>query len=247
MKLHVNASSCTKLFIYLAVISATTFTSCKKESSDSDEAISEEEVTEVMSESVTPESNGVVAQVESSSQVSAIPFYISSLSCGVAKDSTIIHSGSKGDAYSWSSSLEINWLLSCSNGAPEKLDVTLSGSSEYEGPRLTSSHESSGSLTVSGLELSSTKYVVNETFVRTGSHVSKIKRMLSFTTQTTVNLTEILVDKLTKKIVSGAAAITVQGTNSLGKSFTYTGTFTFTGNSTGTLVLKNGHHFLFQW
>lgn len=244
MKIHVNAPSCKQLTTLLAIAGVTTFTSCQKESSGDEEAITTQEVADVMSESVTPESGGVVAQVESSSQISAIPFYLAA--CGVAKDSTVANAGTKG-LHEWSFSFNWHWLLTCSNGDPQKFQVTVSGNSDYNGPRLTSTHSSNGSLTIEGLQLASTKYAVNETFVRTGAHVSKVGRKLTFTTETAVNLADVMVDKLTKKIVSGIAELTVKGTNSAGKTFTYQGTLTFNGNSRATLVLKNGQSFLLQW
>jgi hypothetical protein len=104
--------------------------------------------------------------------------------------------------------------------------------------------EASATANASG---SDSSYIVNETFVRSGKFVSKLRRKLIFTRHTTMKAIRVVINHVTKKIVSGTIEFVIKGTNSAGSTFYYTGTFTFHGNSSGTLVLQNGQTFNFQW
>lgn len=93
----------------------------------------------------------------------------------------------------------------------------------------------------------STHCLFNETFTRTGTFVSSLERKLTYTRKATFRVANLLVERLTKTIVSGTMEIIVEGTNSAGETFYYTGNFTFESNSRGTLVLQNGQSFSVQW
>jgi hypothetical protein len=90
-------------------------------------------------------------------------------------------------------------------------------------------------------------FVVNKTFTRTGIFISQTGRRLTITREAIVKAIDVVIDKTTKKIISGSAELIVKGTNSAGRSFYYTGSLTFEGNGKGTLVLKNGQTFYLHW
>jgi hypothetical protein len=165
MNTHVNPRAL-KALIFPAIFSAMAFfTSCSKDT-QSDQAITSDEAAEVMSKSVTPESDGIVADIESSSSVTT-------------SDSSV--------------------------------------------------------------------WVVNRTFTRTGVFISQTGRRLTLTREAIIKAINVVVDRTTKKIISGTAELIVKGTNSAGRSFYYTGTLTFKGNGNGTLVLNSGQTFYLHW
>ncbi len=157
MKTHVIAPSCKQLFYFLLIFAVTAFTSCKKESTSEDPAITSEEAAEIMTESVTQQNDGIVTEIQSDATVSA-------------SDSSYC--------------------------------------------------------------------TINKTYVRVGTIISRLHRKLHFTRETTFKLINVVVNKTTRAIVSGSIELVIKGTNSAGRTFYYTGTLTFNGNSTGTWCFK---------
>lgn len=233
-----------KLSYPFLALSMTAFLACSKENNN-ENAITEEEAAEVVVQAVAPESGGIAAQMESAAKVSNNVSYLSY--CGLQKDSTIAGASVSGAAVSWAYNFNWNWLLSCNEGSADKFELTFTGTSSYDGPRMSATHNSNAAITVTGLGYSSTAYTINETLVRLGTHTSKIRRQITFTSEATFNAVNVKVDKLTRKIVSGTASLTIEGTTSAGRTFSYEGTLTFNGNNKGTLVLNSGHSFLIQW
>jgi hypothetical protein len=146
----------------------------------------------------------------------------------------------------------VTTFTSCKKETQSEEAMTSDEASEAMSESVTSENDGiaaylEGSATVTASGSDSSETIVNETFVRTGRIVSKLKRKLTFTRQTTLRVINVVINRAAKKIVSGTIEIVMSGTNSAGGTFYYTGTFTFHGNSSGTLVLKNGQTFNIQW
>jgi hypothetical protein len=112
---------------------------------------------------------------------------------------------------------------------------------------MSSDDSSSGGFVLTGLAPAAPAYVLNTTYTRDGSQVSKIARNYSFTSKLIIKSTNINVDKTSFKILSGTATVTVSGASSSGKSFNFNGTITFNGDNKATLVLNSGASYNIQW
>ena len=94
----------------------------------------------------------------------------------------------------------------------------------------------------------SAEFVINDSvFISSGKVVSTLRRKLTFTRETTFRALKVVVNRAHSMIVSGNLEITIQGTNSEGAAFYYTGILTFHGNNNGTLVLQDGQTFKLRW
>ena len=237
-------SSAIKMLLIPALGLTLIFSSCKKDGTTT-AAVTADEAAEVMVQSIDPASGGLALQTTASTTITLTNS--SSVKCGVAKDSTI--SGSGGTA-TRSYTYNLNWhrLLTCGAGnLPSKLDFTFTGGSTYSGPKMSSDDNSTGAFSVTGLELASPEYIVNQTYTRNGTQQSKVRNNRSFTSTVNVATTNVKVNKVSQQITSGTGTIAITGTASTGEAFSFTGTITFLGSKKATIVLSTGATYQIQW
>ena len=238
------SSRAAKMLLLPALGFTIMFSACKKDSATT-AAVTEDEAAEVMVQSIDPASGGLALQTTAATTITVTNS--SSVKCGVAKDSTINGSGSTATR---SYTYNLNWhrLLTCGVGSiPSKLDFTFTGSSTYSGPRMSSNDNSTGAFTVTGLELSSSEYIVNQTYTRNGTQQSKVGKNRSFTSTVNVATTNVKISKAIQQITSGTGTIAVTGTASTGESFSFNGTITFLGGKKATIILSSGTTYNVQW
>ncbi|OOQ62002.1 hypothetical protein [Mucilaginibacter pedocola] len=223
---------------------ALTVSSCKKDSTTT-AAVTEDEAAEIMVQSIDPASGGLALQTTAATTITVTSS--GSSKCGIAKDSTITGSGGTSTR---SYTYNLNWhrLLTCGTGSiPSKLDFSFTGASTYVAPRMSSNDNSTGAFTVTGLELASSEYIVNQTYTRNGTQQSKVRNNRNFTSTVNITTTNVKVSKVSQQITSGTGTIAVTGTASTGESFSFSGTITFLGGQKATIVLSTGTTFNVQW
>lgn len=235
---------------YSLVIAATmlmTLTACEKENESSDNSVTEEEAVEVMAQGVSGESGGLSTQVESTAAVAAA----TPATCGYSSSDTAFGALNvvRGNiTYSYEGSM--NRQLVCDGGLPQSFSFNYTGENSYTGPRMSSADNTSAGFVITGLSPLTAQYVFNASYVRNGTQQSKVRLQRSIESKLTITSSNITVDKITKKIVSGTVSVVFNG-SVVGKAgsgnASYEGSFTFQGNRTGTLVLKNGASYTIQW
>jgi len=218
--------------------------SCKKDASTpADATVSEADAAELATNAVVPDNGGLTLQVNNSVTI----YKTVTLQCGVEKDSSITRSSVSGAGPSYSYALNWNYLLNCSGTVPSQLTFNFTGSSKYDGPRMSSDDKSTGGFVLTGLAPTSSAYILNTTYNRTGSQTSKIARKYGFNSNLTIKSADITIDKSSLKILSGTTTVAISGASSSGKSFNFNGTLTFNGNNKATLVLNSGVSYNIQW
>ncbi|TFF39635.1 hypothetical protein [Mucilaginibacter psychrotolerans] len=237
-------SRAAKLFSITALSIAMALSSCKKDSTAGN-AVTEDEAAEVMVQAVDPASGGLALQTTAATTIALTNS--SSAKCGVAKDSTITGTGSTATR-TYSYNLSWHRLLTCGVGSiPSKLDFTFTGGSTYSGPRMSSDDNSTGAFTVTGLELGSSEYVVNQTYTRKGTQQSKVRKNRSFSSTVNIITTDVKVSKATQQITSGTGTVKVTGTASTGETFSYSATITFLGSKKANIVFASGTTYAVSW
>ncbi len=215
--------------------------SCKKETTD--DSLTEADAVELATNAVIPTSGGLALQVSSSLNV----YKTTTLSCGVAKDSTITKSSAIGATLAYNYSLKWNYLLTCSGLVPSQLALDFTGSSSYDGLRMSSKDNSTGDFVLTGLPVSTNSYLLAVNYSRTGTQTSKIKRSYSFESTVNIKSTNISIDKSTLQVSSGTATVSITASSTSGKSISFDGTLTFLGGNKATLVLSSGATYKIQW
>lgn len=236
------------MLLFLAGSILLGLSSCKKDDTDTTSNVSEEEIAEAISQSVTTESGGLVVQTTvTAGAINDANTARWTAECGILHEDEITGSSAAGAVVSYSFAYSRNWLLSCNSSTPQQFEFNYSGKATYDAPRMASDDSATAKILVTGLGTDSSYYVFNQQYTRNGSQASKIGRKRSFTSLIDIRSTNIKVDKTTLLIVSGTASITVSGKGADGYSFSYSGTLTFSGNKTATLVLGNGNTYTLTW
>lgn len=107
----------------------------------------------------------------------------------------------------------------------------------YETPRMSSSDSTGVSLEVTNL-LAGQTFTIAALYNRFGSQTSKVRNKVSFRSTIIVSITNLLVDKTTKRITGGNATVSINGQTSSGRVYAFVGTVTFLGAQQATLVIS---------
>jgi hypothetical protein len=230
--------------LIFALFITTAIVSCKKDSTaSSSTTVTTDDAADAVTEAVTPESAGVVAQT----QTATVVISTGSFECGVESDTSFSGQNTAGAAITYSYLFSLNRLLTCNTGIPQQFAFAYSGKTSYDAPRISSDDSAQAQFTVTGLQPSASQYVFNQTYTRKGSETSKVGNQLGFTSTITIQTSNLTVDKSTQQILSGSATVSISGATTSGKAFSYTGTLTFNGNKQATLVLGNSNTYNIIW
>jgi hypothetical protein len=110
----------------------------------------------------------------------------------------------------------------------------------YSTPRMSSDDSAFAVLHFTSLQ--SNPIVLNGTYVRLGSQTFRVGETKQLTTVIEGTLTDITIDRSTKRVTGGTVVLTVTANRSDGTTITLNGTLTFLGNRQATLVI-NGRTF----
>jgi hypothetical protein len=235
------------LFVLVAAGISMAVPACKKDDdTKSAPALSETEVSAVVAQSLSANSGGILSQTNSSIDITnriAAPRQgakTTSEYCGTSlNDSINISSDVFTYAMKWS------YLLTCTTEKePQSLAVSFAGRVKLQTEKLTLNDSSVVKFKLTGLESDSTLLVFNQTFNRIGSmKVVSDSSSVTYATLLSYIAADVKVEKATRRIVSGTAAINVSGVSTTGKSFSYSGTVTYTGDNKATFAIKGGSSF----
>jgi len=235
-----------KTILFLLVGTMVMVSSCKDQVATN--AISTDDAAQMISMSLATNSMGATSIIQTSvstgnSSSSIAPQKVKSVNSDfvISVDTTFSVSSKPGAIISYSFSanygyeLTFNTQLQLTNASE---NYTYTGS--YDAPLIASTHTGSG--VFSFTNMTSGIWTVNGTFKRISDDVFKGIQAKTSHSETNLNLTNILVDRSSSTIQSGTATVTITGTLPNKGDFSYTGTITFNGANTATLVI-NGTSF----
>ena len=215
------------------------FTSCQKDKDLSTlVTLSDEEIVETIEAALKAPSGGSSIQIDE-----AVALASSSSSpgeCGLTKDSVLTASGPQGH---YSTQASWDWIVNCQGLVPTDIDFNLMGKSAFDGSRLQMNASIPGQVNISNL-ITGTEYILNGMLSRNGnSTLSTAKEDKQFSSDITFTLIDIKIDKEDYSISSGVIEVTLGGAVTDGGAYDRTGTLTFNGDGTATLVLDNGNSY----
>lgn len=246
--LRILGNKVTRFVIAGGIVALAGISACKKDNnsnSSKSTTVTEADAVELTTDAVSPSTGGFDAQVNAS--VSIYITYSSTLSCGTKKDTTVSYSSPTNFIPNYAYNLSYAYELDCNSGIPSQFSFSFSGSSSYNGALMTSSDNSTGAFTVANPNATGSTYSATSSYERSGKQTSKVGYQKSFTSDFKMSSTNLLVDKGTHEIASGTATVSITGTSSDGKSFSFSGTITFLGSKKATLVLNSGASYNITW
>ena len=205
-------------------------------------SMSEEEAVELTQQSMSTKSGGMVDQMELATDFieASLPF------CGTMFDSVVVRTNTPGAAITYHFTHNWTYGVLCSGGQPSEFDLSISGSSVYDAPRMSSNDNVSLTCVVTGLEQNSFNYIYNGSYTRNGTQQSHIHNQKKFASIISITGTTVTVSKSSKEITSGTATVGISAESNSGQTSTFNGNITFLGNSQAQLVV-NGNTYTLEW
>ncbi|HSQ76131.1 MAG TPA: hypothetical protein VLT13_11270 [Bacteroidota bacterium] len=228
----------TSLFVPLLVFASVLLFGCKKEDSITDPLasanVSTDDAADALASALGDGSatSGLTTQLEELASVAgggALGKVDASAS--VLMDTVLTRS--RTGTYSFNYTFRYSYGLVSAN----QFSFAYSMKGVYDTPKMSSDDSASAALQVSNL-LSCQTYSVTGLYNRYGTQASKLRNKLTFRSTITAAITDLQIDKNTKRVTSGTATMTMYGQSSAGNAFSFTATVTFLGNQQGTLVIN---------
>lgn len=234
------------LMLGLAAGMAIVMPSCKKDDKEvKQQAVTEAEVNEVVTSTI---SQTVSQQVQTAASL-AVGFGSAKASdCGYSDSSSFALNGS-ANGFSYNLDYAYSFVLSCGsdNETYQSLRFTFDGKTTISSSKLAMSDTSAADFSITGLDAASTSLVFNQSLNHKGNYTSKSGGN-SFHNVIVYTAKDVKVSKTFPYVVeSGTAAITISGTTTNGKSFSYAGVITYKGKNTATFTITGGGSFDLTW
>lgn len=219
--------------------------SCRKETEE-DPAVSADDAADAIEASLAKSSGGMANEMGSMAQLCddggvyrLMPDATLStpIQCGVQYDSTITRAFSNSTT-SFNYSVSWDYMLTCNNNVPSSFAFNHTMNGNYDAPRVSSNDNASGGWTITGFENTSTVLTCNGNYTRNGSQTSKVRNHTTFTSEITLNMTNVTINKSDKTVAGGSASVSINGSTSAGKAYSFTGQIVFNGNGSATLTLN---------
>ncbi len=219
--------------------------SCKE---DEPVEITEEDAADIVQSSLESETGGITDDVAMVTDFIVQENYVvqeksEQLECGV--DTSITRTFSKPTGIRTGSCTYIWDILKTCAEADTSISWTGNYNGSYETPRILGTTSGTRDWSIDGIESSNNFLTLNGSVSRNGSHTSKIRQQRSFSSETSYQFTDVVVSKQSQQIQSGTGSFQILVNVSDETSKTFTGTITFNGNGSATLVI-NGQTFTFD-
>ena len=232
-----------KTALFLIVGTMTMMSACKDQETTS--TVMTDDAAQMVSMSLAENSMGATAIIQSSvstgnSTMSNAPQKVKSVNSDFifSMDTTYTVSSKPGAIIIFSLTATYGFDLTLNNqGQLTSATENYTYTGSYDAPRISSTHTGSGVLSLTNMN--TTVCTVNGTFTRTSDDAFKGTQPKSSHSETNLSFTNILVNKSTSTIQSGTALLTIVGTVPNKGDFSYSGSITFNGDNTATLIIKD--------
>ncbi|MEO6632358.1 MAG: hypothetical protein ABIN13_11565 [Mucilaginibacter sp.] len=205
--------------------------------------VSESDAADMVGASLSVNSNGL-ASVSNDVTIKSKWFIDNHLTCGATKADTLTKTSPQGAPVKFSYGLGFTYTLNCNaSNIPDNITGKVNFSGSHSGPHVSST--STGNLTfrIAGLTPTATNYVLNATFIQSGSFVSKKDTTNHGNENLTVVVQNLRFNKPVPTIAGGTATFTLNGTVPKKGAFSYAGTLVFNSDGTAKLTV-NGSVFI---
>lgn len=210
--------------------------SCHKSSSSGKTYVATEtDAASIITNDLLPAYGGLVSQLNLCLTINK------QLSCGV-KDTAFNGTNPNTSTVTFNYQLQSHNQVDCTN---KSSTITFTGKHTYEGAIFVSNDASVGSIVLTeGVQKNTNNLTLS--FKRSG--IQRIKSINPHNISSTIELksSNLVTDKLTCKIISGTANITIYNTNQP-SLYTYSGKITFSGNGKAVVLLNSGTSYHISW
>lgn len=215
----------TKLFALFLLISF----ACKEDSEDP-VAVANDEAAEMIATSISSGSGGLTLVIDDAAITTEENGGGRAAACGYTESMDATRTSPVGSSITYDYTFHYDYALVCDNSLPTEMEVNMEYSGYLDAPRMATENSGTGNLSVQTLDNTFTQFTISGSYNRVGSFESKVRNKNTSTSTITFTLTEITVDKTTREITGGIAAVVISGAVTGKGDFSYTGSITFKGD-----------------
>ncbi len=227
-----------------------TFTSCRPDGNNTlpdIKEMTEEDALDIIETAVVDESGGIAKEVEQAATIAEDYAYKNLLDtpCGVEKDTGFVYEHN-GNLFTAAYSTTTTFILNCNDlDVPESLDYMAQTTGTYTGQAMSSSDIGQSVWNLDNLT-AGTDYILNGTYMRSGTQNSLVRNQNSFVSNMSFTLEDVSINKGNYRIDSGVASYVLEAATDNGNNYTFEGTIVFSGNQTAEVII-NGHSYQLEW
>ena len=213
------------------------FGACKKSDSVSANLTTDEAAT-LMASSLTTNSNGFIT-ASADITVNSQDVYDINIGCGNSKTYTAIHQSAAGASPAYNNTFTYAYMLNCNaNNLPDNVTGTAADNGSFDGTNLSSTNAGTANFRVAGLTPTSTVYVINGEYKRTGTFTSKVGSKSTGTIIIDIVISNLTITKSTKIVASGTAIVTITGNTANKSNINFSGNLLFNGDGTASVTVS---------
>jgi len=205
--------------------------------------VSESDAADMVGASLSVNSNGF-ASISNDVTIKSKWFIDNHLTCGATKTDTLTKTSQPGAPVTFSYGLGYSYTLNCNaSNIPDNITGKVNFSGSHSGPHFSSSNTGNLIFRVAGLTPTAPNYVLNATFIQSGSFISKRDTTNHGNENLSVVVQNLKFNKPIPTIAGGTATFTLTGTVPKKGAFSYAGTLVFNTDGTAKLTV-NGSVFI---
>lgn len=205
--------------------------------------VSAADAADMVGASLSVNSNGL-ASISNDVTIKSKWFMDNHLTCGATKNDTLTKTSPQGAPVTYSYGLGYTYTLNCNaSNIPDNITGKVNFSGSHSGPHFSSTNTGNLIFRVAGLTPTATNYVLNATFIQSGSFISKKDTTNHGNENLSVVIQNLRFNKPVPTIAGGSATFTLNGAVPKKGAFSYAGTLVFNGDGTAKLTV-NGSVFI---
>ncbi len=201
-----------------------------------------EESAEAVANNLAENSAGLTQQVKSGAAISRVAIEIPDdgriQGCGTVIDTIFTLSQDFGETATYDFDFSYDVEVVCEGLLPSSVDLSYSRTGSYNGARINTTGTGNGDWIMTGLSFSENNFIINGTVEISEDVISKIGNENSYNAQTTLLVSDLLIDKDSFEIQGGTASVTMTGTLNDGELINISGDIVFNGDGTATLSIQ---------
>lgn len=215
---------------------------CRKDQQETETPVTTDDAADVVTYALQSSSGGYASQTTKAAAYATsegLRTTSQTLQCGIPYDTAVSFTYNSSNVTA-GYSLQWHLLLSCdSMNLPQSLSFTSPYNGNYDGPLMQSNNSGNLNWTITGLAAgNSVPYTFNGSFTRTGSHTSKVRNRLTFTSNLQMTMSSLTIDKTSQQITGGNGTMSLSCQSSSGQSYTFNGIIVFSSNGSATLTIN---------
>lgn len=231
-----------KTIYFMSIIALTSFMSisCSQEDEITDSTVVAEEVADDIAASLGSSNSGISSEI---TEIAGLADeYISdqlksALSDTVySVDTSFTRENQAGTLITYSYSYQMEYGYVFDGVSLDNLYYKGSVNGSFDAPRIGSSDDRSSDWSLTGLEISSSNYILNGSTIRTGNSVSKIRNKSQVTSNSQISLSNVKINKSALTIIEGTLTWNISGTVNE-QNYNFVAIVSYLGNGKAELIL----------